>query len=220
MTTPRSNDKNTRVRRGLNTLREMTDERLPVGSVCRCARRVPDSGSRDSSNRRLTRNSNALSDIELRSNTSLVSRIPDGDTRTRVATSAISSGESSPGSVVETTLCAYALSSQMKWTFPATVANCTCLNGAVVNMDWHSDSSSWRGSFEGCIGNVFCTMQDIAGAATVGISGIDYATAISMREGVPHSCGAFNAAGTISSDEETVCGIVPPGSIPVDITER
>lgn len=220
MTIPHSNDKNTRIRRGLNTLREMDEGRLPTDYVCRCASRVPEIGTRDSSNKRLERNSNALSDTNLRTDNSLIARIPDGETRTRVRTVAISEGSTSPAGIVTSLMCPPTLSSQMKWTFPNPHAACPCIAGLVINMDWDSASSSWRGTAVGCLGNIYCTMQELALVATVGISGTDYATALSTAEGVSHVCGTFNATGNITSDQLTVCGVVAGNSIPVNITER
>lgn len=217
---PRNNDKNTRIRRGMNTLREMNAERLPADNVCRCPRKNSGRGVRDSSDRREVRNSNAISDPSLRSNSSLISRIPDGDVRTRVAASSISSGNTSPAGEVGTLLCPPTLSTQMKWTFPGTVVDCPCLQDLVINMDWDSDLYCWKGSAAGCLGTIYCIMNESAGVATVGISGTDYATAIDNATGVSHTCSPFNATGNITSDQATVCGVVPSNAVPVNITER
>lgn len=221
MNIPRNNDKNKRIRRGMNTLREMNAERLPTGNVCRCPRNNSGRGVRDSSDRRQVRNSNAISESDLRSNTSLISRIPDGDVRTRVGTVSIQSGQTSPAGDIGTNLCPPTLSSQMKWTFPGTVLNCTCLQNLTINMDWDSDLSCWKGSESACLGLVYCVMNEAAGVAQVGISGTSYAVALANVDTVSHSCGPFNATGNITSDQVTVCGGgAPAGSVPVNITER
>jgi len=205
----------------MNTLREMNAGRLPSDNVCRCPEVVSDRGVRDSSDRRMIRNSSVISDPGLRSNTSLISRIPDGDVRTRVGTSSIQTGQTSPAGDVGTALCPPTLSSFMKWTFPASVANCTCLQNLTINMDWDSGLSCWKGSQSACLGLVYCVMNEAAGIAQVGISGTSYAAALANVDTVSHVCGAFNATGNITSDQATVCGGgAPAGSVPVNITER
>lgn len=221
MNIPRNNDKNKRIRRGMNTLREMNAGNLPTDNVCRTPRNYSGRGVLDSSDRRMVRNSGVISDSDLRSNTSLISRIPDGNVRTRVGTSSIQTGQTSPAGDISTLLCPPTLSSQMKWTFPATVLNCTCLQNLTINMDWDSSLSCWKGSESACLGLIYCVMNEAAGIAQVGISGTSYAVALANVDTVSHVCGPFNATGNITSDQATVCGGgAPASSVPVNITER
>ena len=219
---PHNNDKNTRIRRGMNTIREMNAGRIPVDNVCRCSDRVPENGVRDSSNRRLMRNSNAISDEELRTNNSLIARIPGGGTRTRIATVSLSTGQASAAGTVSNQFCANPISTQMKWTFPSPHAACPCVAGLVINMDYDTLTGQWRGTATGCLGSIYCIMADQdAGLPSVGISGTSYAVAYANREVLGSAtCTPFSVTGNITSDQLTVCGVVSPNAIPVNITER
>ena len=220
MTTPRSNDPNTRIRRGLNTLREMNEGRIPSAAVCRCANKESNKGPRDSSDKRLERNSNVLSDTALRTDNSLIARVPDGETRTRVATVSIATGSTSPAGTVETVM-AGTVSTQLIWTFPATHLPCPCLNGLTINMDWDSPSSSWRGTAVGCLGDIYCILTDDSpSAGYLGISGTSYAVALANKESVAVTSGPFDINTNITSDQITVCGVTSGDAIPVDISER
>ena len=109
----------------------------------------------------------------------------------------------------------------MRWTFPGTVLNCSCLNNLTIDMDWDNSLNCWKGSAVGCLGTIYAVMNEAAGVAQVGISGTSYAVALSNVDTVSHVCSAFNATGNITSDQDTVCGIgQPAGSVPVDISER